>query len=169
MANENRNENGDVPRREVDEKTSDASIALRPGDDTTLSYVETLLEQNGLPSQDVRSKPDCFYVGYDDDDPVGVGGVEIYDTDGLLRSVVVEESARANGLGTAICETLETKARTDGVETLHLLTTTVPDFFANRGYVRIERADAPATIRRTTEFDELCPASATCMKKSLSQ
>lgn len=142
-------------------------LTLQRADDGTLPYVESLLEENGLPTRDVRAKPGSFYVGYDGDDRVGIGGLESYDTDGLLRSVVVERSARGNGFGTAICEALETTARATGVETLYLLTTTVPAFFADRGYVEIERTAAPSTIQQTAEFDDLCPATATCMAKSL--
>lgn len=143
------------------------TVTLQAVDDATLPYVETLLERNGLPSRDVRSKPECFYVGYDGDDSVGIGGIEPYGTDGLLRSVVVERSARGNGVGTAICGALEDEARAGGVETLYLLTTTASGFFADRGYVEVERTDAPATIRGTTEFSDLCPESATCMRKRL--
>ncbi|MFC6823854.1 arsenic resistance N-acetyltransferase ArsN2 [Halopelagius fulvigenes] len=142
------------------------TVTLRGAADS-LSYVETLLEANGLPSRDVRSKPDCFYVGYADGDALGVGGVETYENSGLLRSVAVEESARGEGYGTALCDALEAEARDAGVGTLYLLTTTAAVFFAGRGYEELERADAPAEIRRTTEFEELCPASAVCMRKSL--
>lgn len=144
-----------------------ATITIHPADDNTLSFAETLLTENDLPSQDVRSKPDCFYIGYAGGDPVGIGGIETYGTDGLLRSVVVEQSARGNGFGAAICDELATEAQADSVETLYLLTTTVPEFFAARGYAEIERTEAPATIQQTTEFDDLCPATATCMRKSL--
>jgi amino-acid N-acetyltransferase len=142
------------------------NVSLQPADGR-LSYVEALLEANNLPSQDVRSKPECFYVGYAGGDPVGAGGVERYGRDGLFRSLVVERSARGNGFGAAICEGLEATARANGVETLYLLTTTGPEFFATRGYTEIERSDAPSSLQQTTEFDELCPATATCMRKSL--
>ena len=146
---------------------SGATVTLRRADDGDLSYVETLLEKNNLPSRDVRSKTDCFYLGYDGGRSVGIGGVETHGADGLLRSVVVERSAREAGYGTAMCEALEAEARSTGVETLYLLTTTARGFFADRGYVETERATAPAAIRRTAEFDDLCPSTATCMKKSL--
>ena len=142
-------------------------LTLRRAEEGDLAYVETLLEENGLPSRDVRAKPECFYVGCDGDGRVGVGGVEVYGSDGLLRSVVVERSARGNGFGAALCDALEGEARADGVERLYLLTTTAADFFAERGYVEIERSAAPASIRRTAEFEDLCPATATCMEKSL--
>lgn len=144
-----------------------ATLTLRRADEGALSYVETLLAENDLPSTDVRTSPARFYVGYDGDDRVGIGGIERYGTDGLLRSVVIERSARGNGYGTALCDALERRARADGLETLYLLTTTAAGFFAGRGYEELERADAPAAIRETTEFDELCPASAACLRTSL--
>ncbi|WP_436346518.1 arsenic resistance N-acetyltransferase ArsN2 [Natronorubrum sp. FCH18a] len=147
---------------------SGATLTLRRADERERSYVETLLEANGLPSADVRTGPAQFYIGYDGDERVSVGGLERYGTDGLLRSVVVEQSARGNGFGTALCDALERRTRADGVETLYLLTTTAADFFADRGYAELERTDAPAAIRETAEFDALCPASATCMRKHLS-
>lgn len=142
-------------------------MTLQQANGNTLPYVEHLLEKNDLPTRDVRSKPDCFYVGYDGENPVAVGGVEVHGREGLLRSLVVEQSARGNGFGTATCDALESRAHENGVETLYLLTTTAAEFFSDRGYVDIERADAPDAIRQTTEFDDLCPSSATCLKKSL--
>lgn len=144
-----------------------AALTLRRADGDRLSYVETLLERNGLPSRDVRSAPGRFYVASVGADPVGVGGVEAYGSVGLLRSVVVERVARGRGLGTALCDALEARAADGGVETLYLLTTTAAGFFADRGYVEVERSVAPAPIRRTAEFDDLCPETATCMRKPL--
>ncbi|ELZ22816.1 N-acetyltransferase GCN5 [Haloterrigena salina JCM 13891] len=146
---------------------SSVTVVLRRADESDLPYVERLLSDEGLPSADVRSSPARFYVGYDGDERIGVGGLERYGTDGLLRSVVVERSARADGYGTALCAALERRARADGVETLYLLTTTAAEFFAERGYEYVERTDAPSAIRETTEFDELCPASAACLRKSV--
>lgn len=142
-------------------------LTLQQADETTRPYVETLLDESGLPSGDVRAKLDCLYIGYNGDTRVGVGGLEKHGSAGLLRSVVVEESARGNGVGTQLCVRLERKARRDGIETLYLLTTTASEFFADIGYRTTERSDAPAAIQQTTEFDDFCPATATCMTKSL--
>jgi amino-acid N-acetyltransferase len=144
-----------------------ATITLETADDDTLPYVESLLEENGLPSSDVRSKPECFYVAYEGDERVGIGGIELRGVAGLLRSVAVERSARGEGLGTALCERLEAAARDAGVEVLYLLTTTASGFFADRGYEESPRDDAPAGIQTTTEFADLCPETAVCMRKPL--
>ncbi|WP_255195287.1 arsenic resistance N-acetyltransferase ArsN2 [Halorarius litoreus] len=144
----------------------DGPVTLQPADDS-LPYVEALLDGAGLPSRDVRESSGWFYVGYVDGERVGVGGIEPYGTDGLLRSVVVEPAARGRGLGTALCAALEAEARAVGVDTLYLLTTTAAPFFAARGYDAIDRTEPPAAIQRTTEFDDLCPTTATCMRKRL--
>lgn len=142
-------------------------MRLRPADESDIAYVESLLEANDLPTADVRSKPECFYVAYDGETAVGIGGIESVDAVGLLRSVVVVPSVRGDGVGTAVCDALEEEARAEGVETLYLLTTTAAEFFADRGYEETDRTDAPEAIRRTAEFNDLCPASAVCMKKSV--
>lgn len=146
---------------------SSLTLESAAGDD--LQYVESLLARNDLPTGDVRAKADCLYVATAGSRRVGVGGVETYGSAGLLRSVVVARAARGEGYGTALCDRLEAHAAEGGVETLYLLTTTAAEFFAERGYETIDRADAPPAIRDTTEFDDLCPSSATCMRKRLSR
>jgi len=145
----------------LDALTGGASeLRLRQAEDA-LSYVEGPLSGAGLPTADVRSKPDCFYVGYAGGDRVGVGGVETHGSEGLLRSVVVDPPARGREVGTALCVALERRARADGVDTLYLLTTTAAGFFADCGYAAIDRSVVPAAIRETDEFADLCPSTAT--------
>jgi len=107
-----------------------------------------------------------FYIGYDGDTRVGVGGVET--RDGRVVTVCRYRAiGTGNRYGTALCEALESKVEADGVERLYLLTTTAAEFFGDCGYVETDRTTAPNAIRQTAEFDELCPVTATCMVKSL--
>ncbi|MFW5963980.1 MAG: arsenic resistance N-acetyltransferase ArsN2 [Natronomonas sp.] len=146
---------------------SESGLRLRGADAEALEYVETLLAAENLPVEDVRSNSEWFYVALDGDDRVGIGGLEPAGDDALLRSVVVEATVRGRGYGGALRAALEAKARADGVDTLYLLTTTAADFFAEGGYAVIDRQEAPDAVRRTREFEEFCPSTATCMKKSL--
>jgi amino-acid N-acetyltransferase len=145
----------------------DTSLHLEPAGEGRLDDVERLLAASGLPTDDVRSGAAQFYIVTAGGDVVGVGGLEPYGAAGLLRSVAVREPARGSGVGTAICEELEDRARAEGVEVLYLLTTTAAGFFADRGYEEVERTTAPAAIRETTQFEDLCPATAACMRKGL--
>ncbi|UPV73083.1 arsenic resistance N-acetyltransferase ArsN2 [Halorussus limi] len=146
---------------------TDSSITLRKADAADADRVEALLKANGLPHSDVRLESGRFFVASADAAVVGIGGVETYGSNGLLRSVVVPESKRGRGYGTSLCDALEDRAQANGVETLYLLTTTAAAFFRRRGYEEVERERVPASIRQTTEFADLCPSSATCMRKEL--
>lgn len=143
------------------------SITVQKADAEELDRMEALLKANDLPYRDVRTKPGCFFVAYADTEFIGAGGVEIHGSEGLLRSVIIEESKRGQGYGTALCDSLEDYARQHEVNTLYLLTTTAAEFFQQRGYEAIAREEASLSIQRTTEFTDLCPTSATCMKKTL--
>lgn len=152
-----------------DSAMTDGSLSLRRADSRDLDRVEALLEEQGLPSEDVRTAPGSFFVASDGSSTeiVGIGGVEIHGSNGLLRSVVVTEPNRGKGYGRALCDALEKCAESEGVTTLYLLTTTATEFFEERGYREIPREDAPPSIRGTTEFADLCPSSANCLKKEV--
>jgi amino-acid N-acetyltransferase len=125
------------------------------------------LDANGLPSAAVRTEPDRLLVVSTGTTVVGAGGVERYGSNGLLRSVVVEASHRERGCGTALVDALEARARTNGVTTLYLLTTTAAAFFHRLGYAEVARTHALERVRQTTEFTNRCPTSATCLRKDL--
>ncbi|QAU14434.1 GNAT family N-acetyltransferase [Halorubrum sp. BOL3-1] len=130
-------------------------------------YLEALLRRNELPVSDLREAPAKFYHATSEGERVGAGGFEVHGEAGLLRSLVVEDPKRGRGYGSDLCELLESEARTAGIETLYLLTTTASEFFVEEGYVAVDRETTPESIRNTTQFEELCPQSATCLRKSL--
>jgi len=144
-----------------------SELTIQGADKPALAYVEQLLSANGLPADDVRTSPARFFVAVAAGKRVGVGGFEQYGEAGLLRSVVVAEPHRGAGYGTALCDALEEHARREGVATLHLLTTTAAPFFRQRGYEETNREATPEAIRETTEFSELCPTAAACLRKRL--
>lgn len=47
---------------------------------------------------------------------------------------------------------------------LYLLTITAKKFFKKVGFDEIKRTLVPSVIQNTTEFKDLCPSSATCMR-----
>lgn len=143
------------------------SLTLEPAGATHRDYVKTLLREHDLPTADLDEALQFLSIGYVAGERVGIGGVEPHGPDGLLRSVVVESDRQGDGIGAALCAALEEAARVDGIETLYLLTTTAAPFFESQGYAEIPRSDAAASVRESTEFEELCPSSATCMRKSL--
>ena len=127
-----------------------------------------LLESASLPTSDLSDgdMTDFFYAG-PASAPIGLVGLQFYGSDALLRSLVVSTSHRAQGLGQRLVEQAEQHARTHGVTTVYLLTTTAEHFFRSRGYVVTPRDSAPPAIRSTPEFADLCPASSAFLSKRL--
>jgi amino-acid N-acetyltransferase len=144
---------------------SPRSLHPATGEDT--AFVESLLAANDLPTAGLANGDATLWVATEGNARVGCGGLELYESAGLLRSVAVEEPHRGRGVASELCDALEAEARDAGVAVLYLLTTTAAEFFAARGYERCDRDDAPDTIRETTEFASLCPDTAVCMRKPL--
>jgi amino-acid N-acetyltransferase len=97
----------------------------------------------------------------------GVVGLQPLDHAALLRSLAVAPDQRGLGVGSRLCDEAEALARAGKVTDLYLLTSTAADWFAARGYVRVERSALPQAVRETSEFRDLCPASAVAMHKQL--
>lgn len=146
---------------------TDPSTTIRLEETRDLDRVESLLGGADLPTRDVGESPARFYLAYAGEDCVGCGGLEVHGAAGLLRSVAVADPHRERGYGTAIVASLEERARAADVAELSLLTTTAAGFFRDLGYQAVPRDAVPAAIRETAEFAELCPSSATCMRKRL--
>ena len=125
------------------------------------------LDAAALPTDDLDGPGRAFFGLSDEQGPIGFVGLEGDGADRLLRSLVVLPSRKRQGHGGLLVAHVEALARREGVERLHLLTTTVADFFRARGYRPAGRADAPAPIAATAQFSSLCPGSATYLVKEI--
>ena len=129
--------------------------------------VFSLLQESDLQYSDLN-KPGIRLFRFEENNQfVGLGGLEIFGNLALLRSVAVRKDLQNNGLGTQIVGYIENVAKESGISTLFLLTTTSSDFFKTKGYQSINRDDFAEPLKQTAQFTNLCPASAICMKKEL--
>ena len=134
----------------------------------TLSGAIHLLTSAGLPASDLTdAHMDTFFYAGSATAPDAMVGMEIHGPDALLRSLVVAPALRERGLGQLLVAKAERYARECGVSTVYLLTVTAEKFFLARGYTSAARDAAPPSIRRTTEFAGLCPASSAFLSKHL--
>ncbi len=98
------------------------------------STVVALLQSQGLPISDITAEHlEHFFFAGSDGSPAGLVGVELCGTDALLRSLVVAENARGNGLGSTLVEHAEQYAAATGVRSFYLLTNTAETFFKRLG------------------------------------
>ena len=133
-----------------------------------LIAIRALLERSGLPTSDLEAAQPEFVVIREGGQVVGAGALQRFGSAALLRSVVVAADRRGSGLGRVIVSELERAARARQISRLFLLTQTAAEFFARCGYRLIERSSAPLDLQGSEEFRALCPDSAACLAKSLS-
>ncbi len=128
-----------------------------------------LLSGAELPTEDLSDeKMQNFMVARSEDNSViGVVGIEMFQENGLLRSLAVQPAYRGKGLGGQLTREIESFARSSGIKTLYLLTLTAADFFPKFEYQVIPRDRAPEPIQNTAEFNNLCPVSAMCLCKTV--
>jgi amino-acid N-acetyltransferase len=144
-----------------------SGITLRRASARDLAGVEDLLTKTKLPLGGVNVLIDSFIVAEDDGRVMGVAGVERHGEYGLLRSVAVDPAVQGRGVGRALVERLIAESRENGIVELYLLTTTAEKYFPVFGFTKINREATPVEIQETGEFTDLCPSTATVMRRVL--
>lgn len=134
---------------------------VRPSD---LSAAESLLSSARLPTNDLVQHLSNVFAAWEDGTLVGVVGLEDHGTVGLLRSLVVAESHRGQGLARLLCDAVMARAATLGLPEIWLLTMTADGWFAGLGFERVDRSLAPTIVRGHPQFTDLCPDSAVLMR-----
>jgi amino-acid N-acetyltransferase len=137
---------------------------VEPGDTPAILR---LLSDNGLPTEGLLGHLTTALVVRLDDQVVACAALEVYADGALLRSVAVQEALRGSGLGHQIVRAALDLARQRGTTSVYLLTTTAEGFFPRFGFRQIVRAEVPADVRRSEEFQSACPASAVVMATDL--
>ena len=124
----------------------------------------SLLSEAGLPADGLEDQfGDSYVLGIEDGEVLGLAGVEVHGTSGLLRSVAVSPRYQRTGLGRRLVEDRVKWARARCPGGLYLLTETAPGFFRSCGFHTIPRDRAPEEIRNSLEFTRVCPETATTM------
>ncbi|MBX9898219.1 MAG: GNAT family N-acetyltransferase [Qipengyuania sp.] len=143
------------------------NVIMTPVAADGLPELAASLAPEGLPTSDLAEPGRTFWRFSDDEGLLGFGGIEGSGEERLLRSVVISADRRGNGAGQKIVAAIEAAAVGDGVQRLHLLTTSAASFFHAIGYQDADRGRVPPEIASTAQFASLCPASATYLVKDL--
>ncbi len=139
----------------------------RPAD---LSKVVALLEHARLPTADITRVDDLqMWVLEEKNAIIGVIALERFGSEALLRSLAVAPEYRKRGFGRQLVERVEQSAQSDGIKQLVLLTETAEALFRSLGYDVTDRRSVSDSVQKSAEFRSLCPASATCMSKTLAK
>lgn len=129
--------------------------------------LQAALEAAKLPTDDLTADGRSFFRIRRGDRTLGFGGYERYRENVLLRSIVIAAEARGRGIGREATDLLLWRAAAEGARRAYLLTETAAPFFEKMGFVRVERASAPAEILATRQASALCPATAALLTMTL--
>ena len=126
-----------------------------------------LLESLHLPTVDLPLMLDNFVIAKEKEIVVGCGGLELYESIALLRSLAVATHFQGQGLGNLLYRAVLDLAQEKGVQEVYLITTTAADFFLKQGFQKVERTQVPTAIQQTAQFTSVCPSSATIMQRTI--
>ena len=137
-----------------------------------------LLEHNGLPAEDLDQVEWLALIVWEVQGQVkAMGGIEYCDGAALLRSIATDSACRGRGIAARIVGQLHKIAFSRGFVEIFLLTNDAQSYFQEKirqcpatvslDYQPIAREDAPLSIRRSSQFSKLCPASAVLMRSGL--
>jgi N-acetylglutamate synthase-like GNAT family acetyltransferase len=139
-------------------------IKISAATSADVGEIKQLLTESGLPLEGVDEHWKTFVVARAGGKMVGCGGSEPYDTVALIRSIAVAPTHRSHGLGRKIVRQLLDRLASRGLREFYLLTTTAEEYFKKRGFKTIDRDEVHPQILQSREFQDACPASATCMR-----
>lgn len=129
--------------------------------------IKSLLKLYDLPVSDLDFAPLIIFGVKRNNMLIGIGALETYGANAIVRSVAVDKKYQNQGLGKEIVQHLEKEAKLIGIKNLYLLTTTAENFFKLQYYSETNRNDCPAEIRLSKEFAEICPSTAACLYKPI--
>ena len=133
-----------------------------------LSAISALLAASSLPAEGIREHLATALVARRAGRVVGCVVLELHGGEVLLRSLAVEEEFRGTGLGVALATAACDLARNRGARRVFLLTETASGLFGRLGFHAVARSEVPVALLQSAEFQDLCPASALVMTRSLS-
>jgi N-acetylglutamate synthase-like GNAT family acetyltransferase len=139
------------------------AIRLRPATARDLATVLALLRDAGLSASGVEAHfPAGYVVAYDGEEIIGAAGLERHGDEGLLRSVVVAEARRGEGVARMLVEDLMRLATRGRLTAVYLLTPVAAPSFTAAGFETIARETIPAAVLASSPLRDA--AGVTCMR-----
>ena len=126
-----------------------------------------LLRRSQLPTDGVVEHFGNYVVVRDEGHLIGVAGLEVYGSDALLRSVVVDPHYRGEGAGRSLVDGALALAKRMELRQVYLLTTSARAYFERQGFADCAREQAPPSIKESWEFREGCPSTSALMRRPL--
>jgi amino-acid N-acetyltransferase len=144
-------------------------ITYSPASANDMPAVRALLEQCGLPTEDLKGDHlGHFILCRSGGRVAGTVGLELLGDLALLRSLAVAPELRNRRIGHELWDRALAVARRLEVRQLYLLTTTAEGLFVRWGFRRVPRESVPEVVRQTSEYSAVCPSTAAVMTMDVS-
>lgn len=143
------------------------NVSLRPAIQSDWPAVAALLEANKLPPDGAREHLSTYLLAVSNGEVIGSAGAEVYGNVALLRSVAVAPGLHRQGVGRMLVSRMLEEATKRQIATIHLLSVTAPEYFAQFGFKRGPIGQAPQALKASAEFQGVCPACAAFMSLTL--
>lgn len=141
------------------------NIEIFPATNLDFNEIKILLSDNNLPVSDIKKDCISFFKAVENNNIIGIIGLEKYKNTGLLRSLAVKDGYKNLKIGERLVRYLFTFCQGKNIDELYLLTTTAEKYFKKFKFEKIERPKVPEEIMQTDEFKNICPESASVMRK----
>lgn len=143
-------------------------VSIKPVSESDLEGLRLVLLAEGLPVENILKAPVRFFAAHAENGAqIAWGGLEIYEDQAILRSVVVNQVLRGTGAGRKLVCELINEAKIRGLKRLWLLTISAENFFGKMGFTHAIRSEAPLDIQNSEEFLWQHNETAHCMSKKL--
>ncbi len=126
----------------------------------------SMLEGAGLTREGVDDAKH-YVVRADGNRIVATIGFEVWGSQGLLRSLVVEEDERGKGLGSSLVLYVLELARKLRLEEVFLLTDKVGEYYLKFGFEYYDRRRVSGAVLNSAEFRGACLETAPVMRFAL--
>jgi amino-acid N-acetyltransferase len=134
--------------------------AAQSGDESALGVV---LEQCGLPADDVIRILEYFHVAELEGAVIGCAAGQRLGDSVLVRSVAVLPEFRDQRVATHLVGAVLMRARANGARRAVLLTTSSPTYFSRYGFTLVDAARLPQDVRESREFGRQTDSHPVCM------
>ena len=138
-------------------------MSIIPLNKTHREQVLEILASCKLPTADIDMQKQVFFGYQNSNRLTGIGALELFEENALLRSMAVLYSNQKKGLGSRLVTRLIEEAQARQVKNIYLLTESATIFFEKHGFIQTSRNEVPEAVLQSTEFKKLCPVTATCM------
>jgi amino-acid N-acetyltransferase len=129
--------------------------------------VVSLLNKADLLTGDLPEGLPTFLLAKEGNELVGVAGLELFGSVGLLRSVAVSPAYQGQGIAGRMVEQLLASADEQDLQAVYLITVNADHYFDRYGFTAVDRQQVPEAIQQTSQFSGLCPSSAVAMKRNI--